>query len=280
MNSNKNISVVEKIDKRLSSVKTGDIAISTRDDVSGIFITYFTFSLYQHTAIFVWLDRFEYENNSKILIKAKNDNNDILAFVHITKRRMHDLYTNEVKSGLVLCNIDEYCKKNLITIWNRPLSELIDDKTRVNNINTFIEENSRIIEYENDIRTILGVPLNIPYQPYPHRMICTTMICYYLESSYGYPFLLSDKDNKLEEREVDFDLPKHPYSVYKAKDFRIINNKSPALSKTEEEIVYGGVRDSIKISTFHPINIIAVAVLLIIVLIVFIYVSNHKSNSI
>jgi len=264
----------ERFDKRFNNVRTGDIAISTRDDTAGIFITYFTFSLYQHSAIFAWVDRDKYENGGEVCFKANNEKDDILTFAHITKRRMYDLYTNEKRSGLVLCTLDDYCKHNLITVWNRPLSKYIDDATALNKFNTFIKENTSILEYENDIRTILGVPLNITYHPHPHRMICTTMVCFYLETSYGYPFLILDNDEtvKLEEREIDFVLPSHRCTVYKAKDFKLINNQSPVLSEDIEHVVYGSTHKSMNISTFHPVNIVLLLILLVFISLIVIYI--------
>jgi hypothetical protein len=269
------------IDSRFDSVRTGDIAITTRDDAAGLFITYFTFSLYQHTAIFAWVDRDKYNENKSINFISHNRGDDMLTFVHITKRRMYDLYTKEKRSGLVLCSLDTYTRYNLITVWNRPLSKYISDDDALNGLTTFMRDNSLVLEYENDIRTMVGVILNVTYKPrqhLQHRMICTTMICFYLESSYGYPFLINDPNDREDEYEVDFILPNHKYTVYKAKDFKHCNNQSPVLSKDEEYIVYGSSRRSVNLSTFHPFILSMLIVLVLLIVVLLLLLLFTKSN--
>lgn len=263
-----------KSTKGMESVRTGDIAISTRDDVAGMMITYFTFSVYQHVAVFVWIDRNEYARTGKVVFVARCDgDNTLLTLIHITKRRMYDLYTDTFRNGLVLCDFNTYAKKNLITVWNRALSTHISDDVATSCVERFMLDNHAMLEYENDIRTILAVPIGIVYHPYEHRMICTAMICRYLESSYGYPFLISEKgvpfdDTPIDvgERSVDFILPYREYDVYRARDFRETSNESPVFGG-KEYVVYGD-RDSAHFSTFHPFSVVLLMILISIVIVI------------
>jgi hypothetical protein len=263
-----------KSTRGIESIRTGDIAISTRDDVAGMMITYFTFSVYQHTAIFVWIDRNEYARSGKVMFVPRFDgDNTLLTFIHITKRHMYDLYTDTFRNGLVLCDFNTYAKKNLITIWNRPLSHHISDDVSTRCVERFMIDNHAVLEYENDIRTIFAVPVGLVYHPYDHRIICTTMICRYLETSYGYPFLMSDKGMPFDdapidtaEREIDFVLPTRDYNVYRARDFRKVANASPVFGDAEY-VVYGD-RDTAHFSTFHPFSIVVILILICIVVII------------
>lgn len=276
------------IDPRLKDVRTGDIAITTRDDLSGILITYFTFSLYQHVAIFAWVDREIYEKTKNVVFKSHCDENssngkgDLLTFCHITKKRMFDMYTGNIRNGLVLCSLDEYCKKNLITIWNRPLSKNITDDSSLSCFKHYFSENHLILEYENDLRCIFGVPANIVFHPYEHRVICTAMVCNYLESSYGYPFLISEKGIPFESesidnspREIDFHITKRDFNVYRALDFVFAKNTSPVLSDEEEKILYGR-ESSAAFSTFHPFSLICVGIMMIIAVAIILYFTLVK----
>ena len=201
-----------QIDPRLETFRTGDIALSCRDDVAGIFIMFFTRSLVEHSAIACWVDREKWEKAGQVIFKSYNEDDDLLMFVHITKRRMFDYYTQAKRSGLVLCSLDEFVRDNLITVWRRALSPQIKDKTALHCFQEYLEARALELEYENDIRTILGVPANIVYAPHENRKICTAMVCDYLSKSYGYPFLISrdgnlTQDDDLEPREVNFILP-------------------------------------------------------------------------
>lgn len=277
-----------EIDPRLSSFRTGDLALSCRDDLAGVFIMFFTGSLVEHSAIACWIDREQYTNHNRLVFKSRNQSDDILMFAHITKRRMFDHYTNTTKNGLVLCSLDEFVEKNLITVWKRGLSSEIKDSVALKCFVNYLKARSVDLEYENDIRTILGVPLNWVHSPYEHRKICTAMVCDYLSKSYGYPFLIS-RDGEmhnvedLEQREVTFDLPSRDFAVYRGLDFLRENNKSPVFESVKEEIVYGYLGRFAK-STVHPINVIYVTVLgFLLTLLVFVALwkgikTNLKSN--
>lgn len=258
------------IDPRLEAFRTGDLALSCRDDIPGIFILFFTRSLFEHAAIACWVDRDTYESERKIVFKPRNESNDLLMFAHITKRKMFDHLTQTKRSGLLLCSLDEFCQSNLIAIWRRGLTPEISDKVALECFKRYILVRSLELEYENDIRTILGVPINYVHAPYEHRKICTAMVCDYLARSYGFPFLISregdmEKISDLESREVNFKLPKRDFAVYRALDFQYQYNESPVLEQIEEQMVYGFLGNFAK-SSIHPINIIFITILTITVL--------------
>lgn len=268
------------IDQRLGKFRTGDLALSCRDDAAGIFILFFTQSLVQHSAIACWVDRKLYEKTSSrdetgnIAFKANNEGDDILMFVHITKRRMYDYYTKTYRPGLVLCSLDEFCKDHLTAVWKRGLSKEIKDEVALDCFTKYFNDRHLELEYENDIRGILGVPSNIVYAPYEHRKICTAVMCDYLEKAYGYPFLISREGVNLTDpdeldwkpREILFKLPTREFEVYRALDFQYENNASPVFESSEEELLYGYIK-GMAYTTIHPVNIIFITLILIFVLI-------------
>ena len=278
------------IDERMDKFRTGDVALSCRDDVAGIFILFFTMSLVEHSAIACWADRHTYERTStststgKIVFKSRNEDDDLLMFVHITKRKMYDYYTKSYRSGLVLCSLDEFCKDNLMTVWRRGITKIVDDNVALECFKKYFDDRHDELEYENDLRTIFGVPANLVYAPYEHRKICTAMICDYLAKSYGYPFLMTDKgvpfdDNMddIEEREVCFKLPSREFEVYRALDFQKESNESPVFESEKEEIVYGYVK-KVANTTIHPFNIIYVTVVIFVAMLIM-YFANRWFGS-
>lgn len=270
------VEYVKQIDKRLLNVRTGDVALTTRDDFPSMLISYFTFSNCQHSAIFAWIDRDEYENKGKVIFIPRNKNNDILLLCHITKRRMHDIYTNSKRNGLVLCTLDNYCKDHLITVWNKEITRKVSDEIACESFSRYFSDNYPILEYENDIRCILGVPLGTVYRPYPHRMICTAMVCDYLHSSYGYPFLLSENGLYFDEpydtnkRVIDFKFPNREFDVYRAFDFFHTYNQSPVFESKKEDVVYGNAKPSID-TLLHPYTLIAITMLFMLILLIVLY---------
>lgn len=243
---------------KLLEAKTGDVALFTRDDFSGLFITWGTFTTLQHSAIFVWLDRQEYENGKIKIVPTYNTDNDlnILCFMTITKRRLNDMYTKTYKNGLVLTTLSDFVEIGLTAVYNRMLSSLIEDDERQRAASNFIEKYHKIMKYESDIRSILGVGLNIPYSPYENRLICTTMVHRFLSEELNYPNRDSD---------CPFVYPTRDPAVLRAKDFTLENNQSPVLGG-EEELIYGtGETDFFGI--FHPFTVTLILGIFLLVII-------------
>lgn len=273
MEKNQKLISFNEIDPRLAEFRTGDIALTSLDNISGMFIFAFTQSLVEHSAIACWVDRKIFENLGRVEFVSNSGLDNILMFVHITKRKMYDYYSRSMKNGLVLCSLDEYCGKNLTTIWTRKLNRLIPDNVALKAFSIYLSENSGLLEYENDIRTILGLPFNIKFRPYEHRMVCTTMVCDYLNKSYGYPFLISvdghitEGERDLETREINFIITEREFDVYRAVDFCYKYNKSPVFEDEEEKVTYGKTYDKDFI-LFHPIYVMFMIVLFILILLV------------
>ena len=264
-----------KIDERLAEFRTGDVSLSCLDDIPGMFIFAFTQSLVEHSAIACWVDRHIFEKSGgDVVFRTGCEEDNILMFVHITKKRMYDYYSKSRTNGLVLCSLDEYCKKNLKTVWIRKINRMVSDDAALRCFEDYLATNNGVLEYENDIRTILGLPFGLTYRPHDHRMVCTTMVCDYLNSSYGYPFLISetglpfdDSERDLAPREVNFMLPDRPFDVYRAVDFCHEHNKSPVFEDEEEKVLYGKSL-GINFSFLHPINVLFITILLFVILVV------------
>ena len=274
----------KQIDERFGEFRTGDLALSCRDDIPGVFILFFTGSNVQHSAITCWVDRKQYQKNRSIKIIPFDRNDDLLMFIHITKRKIWDCYSQSRKSGLVMSSLDYFIRDNLMTVWRRGLSTNISDQTATECVSNYLENRHSILEYENDIRTILGVPAGIVHAPYEHRKICTSMVCDYLARSYGYPFLSERKGGaeanpeNFETRGLTFVLPKRDFEIYRALDFQYDYNQSPVLSDRPENIVYGYVK-TMASTTIHPVIIIMLTVLGVIFMIIvwyFLFVDYKK----
>lgn len=265
---------IDHFDDRLKSVRTGDLAITTRDDAPGVFITWFTQSTLQHTAVFVWINKDKYMNNDRVEIVADSSNESVLTLMHITKRRMFDIWSRSVKNGLVLCSLDEYAHNNLIAIFNRPLTRLISSEEAVIKIHAYLEMRCNDLMYESDLRTILGVPLGLPFCPWENRKICTAMIYDYMEKSFNFPLgqgaYISNKE--------EFDFPQRDPNVFRAIDFTYTSNKSPVLSSEEEHLVYG-VTPGSHLGIWHPWNVFMIIGFIIMIFIILIVAMIHGRDS-
>lgn len=243
----------------LLDVKTSDIALSTRNDVPGILITWVTRSVMQHTALYVWLNSSEYEQKkSKIDVGAYDEHGKInkLCLLTITKRRLFDMFTGTFKRGLVLCSISDFASPDLVCIYRRPLSSMITNENRVLSVENFIKANIDTLFYETDIRSMMGVAANIPYAPDPNKVICTGLIHKFLTDHHNYPNV---------KQGASFILPKRHPATLRAVDFSGDKNQSPVLGDYEN-IVYGS-KTSLFFGIFHPFNVgMIVCIFILIVL--------------
>lgn len=256
---------------KLLEAKSGDIALFTRDDYAGLFITWFTISTLQHTGIFVWLDRKKYIDGVTEVVPSYNSNNNdinMLCFMTITKRRLNDIYTKKYRNGLILSPLVEFVKIRLVAIYNRPLSSIITDSERVKSLKDFITANINTMQYETDIRAILGVGTNIPYTPYKHRVVCTTMIHRYLTEHLGYPNRGYD---------CHFIHPNRDPAVFRAKDFLLENNQSPVLGGNEE-LIYGS-DNMTYFGILHPFTVSIVLGIFLLIVILIVFVLNFRKKT-
>lgn len=270
-------------DVEYDHIRTGDIAIVQKNDFPSMLISFFTFNRCQHSGILAWIDGDVWRNEKtcKFIPNYRKDKNDILTVAHITKRRQFCKYLGDVKSGLVLLDWDEYKSDMLMTMWVRQTNRKeICDKRATYMFEKFLLLNHPILEYENDYKSILGVSVNMPYRPYAHRLICTTMCCEYLKESYNYPFLIKNENDMEREMELsinnNFLLPNRDIEVYRSFDFMPDYNQSPVF-QPDSHVVYGTLAPKMYLLK-HPFTTLFISLLIITILSIFLLILLKSIN--
>jgi len=259
--------------------RTGDVVLSSGENIGDLIIFIGRHSTLQHSCILVWLDIPSLkEHKVKVHSHYIDDETTKLSFLGLAEGSKLDVVTQEPRKGLILWE-PEYLFTNAPIIYIRPLnSEYIKDDYVVKKMEEYIEEHHLKMKYAygKDYIVTVGLGFDILGPKKDGSQLCSGNVYLFLKHLCDYPNFKIE--NQLIES-LTYKLPDCEPHMIVPDMFSSEHNSHPVFDSQEYRVLSKKNEEDVTVS--HPYFIVFVILLLIVVLgffIVYNYYESCKNN--
>lgn len=263
---------MDELTQKFMGYRTGDIVLSSGENIGDLIIFFGRHSTIQHSCILVWLDVKAMRNHKvKVVSHYVDDETTQLSFLGLAEGARTDMVTGDKRKGLILWEPEELML-NAPIVYVRELSkEYISDEYVVRKMTEYIQEQHLKMQYAYGKGHIVTVGLGFDvFGEHPKGgKLCSENIYHFLEKLCEYPEFKIDGKKVLHPK---YSLPDAISRMTVPDFFASSNNSHPVFEPEEYRVI--SKKSEEDVTVHHPYFLVFV-LLVVIIVFAFLLINNY-----